>query len=77
MNMTSDPTLGPLNRLLGTWTTQSIHPAVPGVIMHGTVTIKWLEGEMFLIHHARTTGHPEIRRSRMRMQARWTKPRKF
>ncbi len=54
MKMTSDPTLEPLNRLVGTWTTQATHPAMPGVIVHGTTSIEWLEGERFLIHRART-----------------------
>src|SRR4029079_8165220 len=51
--------LEPLNRLVGTWTTEATHPAVPGVVVHGTVTIEWLEGERFLIHRARTD-HPQF-----------------
>jgi hypothetical protein len=46
--MTTDPALKPLNRLVGTWTTEATHPAVPGVVVHGTVIIEWLEGERFL-----------------------------
>jgi hypothetical protein len=59
MTMTRDPTLEPLSRLVGTWTTEATHPAVPGVVVHGTVTIEWLEGERFLIHRARTD-HPDF-----------------
>jgi hypothetical protein len=59
MNMTSEPVLEPLNRLVGMWTTQATHPAVPGVVVHGTVILEWLEGERFLIHRARTD-HPDF-----------------
>jgi len=52
--MTTEPALGQLNRLVGTWTTDATHPALPGVIVHGTADIAWLEGERFLIHRART-----------------------
>jgi hypothetical protein len=46
--MTADPMLAPLNRLVGTWTTEATHPAMPGVVVHGTVVVEWLEGERFL-----------------------------
>jgi hypothetical protein len=59
MPMTSNPALQPLNRLVGTWATEATHPAVPGVIVHGTAAIEWLEGERFLIHRARTD-HPDF-----------------
>jgi hypothetical protein len=58
MNMTPDPTLEPLDRLVGTWTTASAHPAVPGVVVHGTPAIEWLEGERLPLHRARTD-HPD------------------
>lgn len=45
--------LGPLHRLVGQWTTEATHPAMPGVVVHGTVSIEWLEGEQFLIHRSR------------------------
>jgi hypothetical protein len=57
--MTTEPALAPLDRLVGTWTTDATHPALPGVIVHGTVVIEWLEGERFLIHRARTD-HPDF-----------------
>jgi len=56
---TSAPALQPLDRLVGAWTTEATHPAFPGVIVRGTVTIEWLEGERFLIHRARTD-HPDF-----------------
>ncbi len=31
---------------MGTWTTEGTHPAVPGVVVRGTATIEWLEGEL-------------------------------
>jgi hypothetical protein len=56
---TMQMTLKPLNCLVGTWTTEATHPAVPGVVVHGTALIEWLEGERFLIHRARTD-HPDF-----------------
>jgi len=32
---------------------------MPGVVVHGTVDISWLEGKRFLLHRARTD-HPEF-----------------
>lgn len=57
--MTSDETLQALNRLAGDWNTEITHPALPGVIVHGTATIEWLEGERFLVHRARFD-HPDF-----------------
>jgi len=57
--MTSDPALKALDRLVGTWTTEARHPAMPGVVVHGTVLVEWLEGERFLIHRARSD-HPDF-----------------
>jgi hypothetical protein len=57
--MTSEQALEPLNRLVGTWTTEATHPAAPGVVVHGTAIIEWLEGERFLIYRARTD-HPDF-----------------
>jgi hypothetical protein len=51
--MTERP-LERLNRLVGTWTTEATHPGSPGLIVHGTAIIQWLEGERFLIHRARS-----------------------
>jgi hypothetical protein len=52
--MAADAILEPFERLVGTWTTEATHRLLPGVVVHGTVTIEWLEGERFLIHRART-----------------------
>jgi hypothetical protein len=57
--MTSEPALEPLERIVGTWTTEATHPAMPGIVVHGTVSVEWLEGERFLIHRARTD-HPDF-----------------
>lgn len=54
MNTRATPTLAPLSRLVGTWTTEATHPAVPGVVVHGTAHIEWLEGERFLLLRTRT-----------------------
>ncbi|HMJ54041.1 MAG TPA: hypothetical protein VK540_18300 [Polyangiaceae bacterium] len=57
--MTTEPALLQLNRLVGTWTTDATHPASPGLVVHGTAEMTWLEGERFLIHRARTD-HPQF-----------------
>jgi hypothetical protein len=57
--MTSDSTLRHLDRLVGTWTTEATHPAVPGVVVHGSADVEWLEGERFLILRTRTD-HPDF-----------------
>lgn len=57
--MTSEPSLKLLNRLVGSWTTEATHPALPGIVVRGTVDAEWLEGERFLIHRARTD-HPDF-----------------
>ena len=48
-----------LDRLAGRWTTEATHPAMPGVVVRGTTTIEWLEGNRFLIYRARTD-HPDF-----------------
>jgi hypothetical protein len=48
-----------LNRLVGNWVTEVTHPALPGVVVPGTVAIEWLEGERFLIHRFRND-HPDF-----------------
>jgi hypothetical protein len=55
--LSSTPQLALLNRLLGSWTTEATHPEMPGVVVHGTATMEWLEGEKFLITRSRTD-HP-------------------
>ena len=48
-----------LDRLVGTWTTEATHPAMPGVVVRGTAVVEWLEGERFLTHRARND-HPDF-----------------
>jgi hypothetical protein len=57
--MTTEPALTELNRLVSTWTIDVTHPALPGVVAHGTAVAEWLEGERFLIHRARID-HPDF-----------------
>jgi hypothetical protein len=59
MPMTATPPLERLDRLVGTWTTDATHPALPGVVVHGTAVVEWLEGERFLVHRARND-HPDF-----------------
>ena len=59
MATTSDPAWEALQQFVGSWTTEATHPAMPGVVVHGTVTVEWLEGERFLIHRARSD-HPDF-----------------
>jgi hypothetical protein len=59
MPMTAEAMLEPLNRLVGNWTTDATHPALSGVVVHGTAVIEWLEDERFLIHRARSD-HPDF-----------------
>ena len=59
MNMKPDARPDALGRLVGTWTTEATHPAMPGVVLHGTAVVEWLEGERFLTLRARTD-HPDV-----------------
>ena len=59
MKMTANPTSAQLDRLVGAWTTEATHPAMPGVVVHGTTDIEWLEGGKFLMLRARTD-HPDF-----------------
>jgi len=57
--MTTSPQLQRLERLVGTWTTEATHPALPGVVVHGTVVVEWLEGGKFLLHRS-SNDHPDF-----------------
>lgn len=57
--MKNEQTLRLLDRLVGSWTTEATHPAMPGVVVHGTSVVEWLEGEQFLIQRSRTD-HPQF-----------------
>ena len=48
-----------LARLVGNWTTEATHPKLPGVVVHGTARVEWLEGERFLILRTRND-HPDF-----------------
>jgi hypothetical protein len=48
-----------LGRLIGNWTTEATHPAMPGVVVRGSVVAEWLEGNQFLIQRSRNE-HPDF-----------------
>lgn len=49
--------LGP--RLVGAWTTEATHPALPATTVTGTADVQWLEGERFLIFRSHNE-HPDF-----------------
>ena len=57
--MTTEPALEPLNRFVGSWVTEATHPALPNVVVHGTASFEWLEGQRFLILRSRND-HPDF-----------------
>src|SRR5438132_10394219 len=59
MQRTTEPALQPLNPLVGSWVTEATPPAIPGVVVHGTASIEWLEGRHFLILRSRND-HPDF-----------------
>lgn len=44
-----NPSLEPLNILVGKWKTVGRHPMLPGVILEGYTTFKWIEKGAFLL----------------------------
>jgi len=54
-----DAALQRLGALVGEWTTESTHPAMPGVVVHGQATFEWFEGEKFLIWRE-LADHPDF-----------------
>jgi hypothetical protein len=46
-------------KLVGEWTTEATHPAMPGVVVHGNASVEWLEGERFLIFRSHVD-HPDF-----------------
>ena len=46
-------------RLVGSWTTEATHPQMPGVIITGSNTFEWLDGDQFLIFRSHYE-HPGI-----------------
>ena len=51
--------LQPLNALLGEWTSEATHPAFPGQVVAGRVSVEWLEGERFLLQRTQSD-HPDF-----------------
>ena len=49
MSGSAEASLRPLGILVGEWTTESTHPALPDTVVHGHASFEWLEGEKFLI----------------------------
>jgi hypothetical protein len=46
-------------RLVGRWTSEGSHPALPGAVIRGSSTFEWLDGEKFLV--LRTSyDHPDM-----------------
>ena len=54
-----DATLQRLGALVGEWTTESTHPALPGTVVRGRASFEWLEGRKFLIWRERAD-HPDF-----------------
>ena len=57
--MSDERPIASFRRLLGQWSTVATHPEMPGVTVHGTMAVEWLEGERFLVVRARTD-HPQF-----------------
>jgi hypothetical protein len=57
--MTNATGVEALERLVGSWTTEATHPALPGVVVKGTAVVEWLEGKRFLIIRS-SNDHPEF-----------------
>jgi hypothetical protein len=55
----TNPSLQALSALVGEWTTEATHPAIPSTVVRGRSAFKWLEGERFLIARARLD-HPDF-----------------
>jgi hypothetical protein len=48
-----------LDPLIGEWTTESTHPALPGTVVPGQATFEWLAGNHYLIWRE-TADHPDF-----------------
>src|ERR1051326_5549720 len=46
-------------RLVGRWTTEATHRALPGAVIRGSSEVEWLPGERFLILRS-SYDHPDI-----------------
>jgi hypothetical protein len=47
-----NPALEPLSILIGEWKTVGKHPFMPGKVLHGNTSFKWLEGGAFMVMHS-------------------------
>ena len=47
-----NPALQSLGILIGEWKTVGKHPFMPGKVLHGHASFKWLEGGAFIIMHS-------------------------
>lgn len=59
MSHSNDTTLRLLGILVGEWTTESTHPALPGTVVRGRASFEWLEGQKFLIWREQAD-HPDF-----------------
>ena len=57
--MTQPANLRSLNALVGEWTSEATHPAFPGLVVTGSATVAWLEGDRFLLQRTQTD-HPDF-----------------
>jgi hypothetical protein len=46
-------------RLVGHWTTEATHPQMPGVVITGSSTFEWLDGDRFVIFRSHYE-HPDF-----------------
>jgi hypothetical protein len=46
-------------RLVGSWSTDATHPAMPGTIIFGSSQFEWLDGKQFLIYRTHYD-HPDF-----------------
>jgi hypothetical protein len=53
------PEVQKLQALVGEWTTEATHPALPGTVVHGRAVFEWLEGEQFLVQRS-WADHPDF-----------------
>ena len=51
-----NPALTEFSRLIGDWKTVGTHPYVPGKILSGRSSFKWLEDGAFLVWHSEIDG---------------------
>src|SRR3954452_13472011 len=47
-----NPKLEPFSVLVGEWNTIGTHPGLPGMVLHGHVSFKWIEDGAFLLMHS-------------------------